>query len=253
VSDDTGRRVTVRCYAELVDLAGQPEVEVPVGAPRSVKDVVESIGVPHPEVALLLVDGTPVGFEAAVRGGERIAAYPPFHGIEVADAPVLAPPWPDPRRFVLDVHLGTLTRRLRLLGFDCWYRTDADDVELARVSVAEARILLTRDRGLLMRREIAHGYCPRSDAPDVQVEEVIHRFGLRGRTAPLTRCVRCNGELEPVALEAVIDRVPPRSRAAFDRFARCTGCGQVFWPGSHLDGLGDFLDRNGRPPRPGRS
>jgi uncharacterized protein len=240
-------RVTVRCYAELVDLAGAPEVEVPVGAPRSVKDVVESIGVPHPEIALLLVDGTPVGFEALVRGGERIAAYPPFHGLELTDAPALAPPWPAPRRFVLDVHLGTLTRRLRLLGFDCWYRTDTDDVELARMSVAEDRILLTRDRGLLMRREVVYGYCPRSDDPEVQAEEVIHRFGLREHAAPLTRCVRCNGVLEPVTLAEVADQVPPRSRAAFDRFARCTSCGQVFWPGSHVDDLQGFLDRNGGP------
>lgn len=248
---DPGLHATVRCYAELVDLAGRPEVAVPIGTPRSVKDVVESIGVPHPEVALLLVDGVPVGFDAPIRGGERIAAYPPFHDLEVPDAPTLAPPWPDPRRFVLDVHLGTLTRRLRLLGFDCWYRTDADDVELARVAVTEDRILLTRDRGLLMRREIVHGYCPRSDDPEVQAEEVVHRFGLRERAAPLTRCVVCNGELEPVALEAVADRVPPRSRAAFDRFARCAGCGQVFWPGSHVDDLGGFLDRNGGRPERG--
>jgi uncharacterized protein len=238
---------TVRCYADLVELAGAAEVTVPIGGPRSVKDVVESVGIPHPEIALLLVDGEPAGFDRLVTGGERIAVYPPFHALAPTGAPPLAPPWPEPRRFVLDVHLGTLTRRLRLLGFDCWYRTDADDRTLARVAVAEERILLTRDRGLLMRREVVHGYCPRSDDPERQVEEVVHRFGLRAHAAPLTRCVRCNGRLEPVPLEAVAAQVPPRSRAAFDRFARCTDCGQVFWPGSHLDDLGGFLERNGGP------
>jgi uncharacterized protein len=238
-------RVTVRCYAELVELAGDREVEVVVGAPRSVKDVVESIGVPHPEVAHLRVDGVAVGFDHRLVGGERVAVYPPFRTLADPVAPALAPPWPEPRRFVLDVHLGTLTRRLRLLGFDCWYRTRADDLELARVSVAEDRILLTRDRGLLMRREVVHGYCPRSDDPDRQATEVVDRFGLRERAAPLTRCVRCNGRLRSVPLAEVAAEVPPRSRAAFDRFARCEDCGQVFWPGSHVEDLADFLDRNG--------
>jgi uncharacterized protein len=243
-------RVTVRCYAELVELAGDREVEVVVGAPRSVKDVVEAVGIPHPEVAQLRVDGVAVGFGHRLTGGERVTVYPPFHTLADPSAPALAPPWPDPRRFVLDVHLGTLTRRLRLLGFDCWYRTHADDRDLARVAVAEDRILLTRDRGLLMRREVVHGYCPRSDHPDLQAGEVVDRFGLRTRAAPLSRCVRCNGRLRSVPLAEVAAQVPPRSRVAFDRFARCDDCRQVFWPGSHLDDLAAFLDRNGTPASP---
>jgi uncharacterized protein len=243
-------RVTVRCYAELVDLAGATEVAVPVGAPRSVKDLVESIGIPHPEIAQLRVDGVAVDLGHRVVGGERVAVYPPFHALVDPGAPALAPPWPDPRRFVLDVHLGTLTRRLRLLGFDCWYRTNAADRDLARVAVAEERILLTRDRGLLMRREVVHGYCPRSDDPDLQAGEVVDRFGLRSRAAPLTRCVGCNGRLRRVPLEEVAAQVPPRSRAAFDRFARCDDCHQVFWPGSHVDDLARFLDRNSTPAPP---
>jgi uncharacterized protein len=241
-------RVTVRCYAELVDLAGDREVVVAIGRPRSVKDVVESIGVPHPEVAQVRVDGVAVGFGHRLVGGERVAVYPPFDSLADPDAPALAPPWPEPRRFVLDVHLGTLTRRLRLLGFDCWYRTHADDRDLARVSLAEERILLTRDRGLLMRREVVHGYCPRSDDPDLQAGEVVDRFGLRSRAAPLSRCVRCNGRLRSVPLADVATEVPPRSRAAFDRFARCDDCRRVFWPGSHVEDLAAFLDRNGVPP-----
>jgi uncharacterized protein len=191
-----------------------------------------------------------VGFGHRLVGGERVAVYPPFHTLADPTAPSLAPPWPEPRRFVLDVHLGTLARRLRLLGFDCWYRTRADDRELAQVAVDEDRILLTRDRGLLMRREVVHGYCPRSDDPDLQAGEVVDRFGLRTRAAPLTRCVRCNGRLRTVPLAEVAAQVPPRSRAAFDRFARCDACGQVFWPGSHVDDLAGFLASNGAAPPP---
>lgn len=240
--------VEVRAYGALEDLLGARTARVPVGEPRSVKDVVESVGLPHPEIDLLLVDGQVVGFGHRMVGGERVAVYPPLTRLRPHGA--LWPTPPEPRRFVLDVHLGTLARRLRLLGFDSWYATDADDDRLARVAVAEERILLTRDRGLLMRRAIVHGYCPRSDDPEEQAEEVSDRYGLAGRAAPLSRCVRCNGRLSAVPLAHVAHRVPRRSRRAFDRFARCDACGQVYWPGSHLDAVDGFLGRITRRPGP---
>jgi uncharacterized protein len=236
-------RIEVRVYGDLVDLTGEVELSVPVGRARSVKDLVESVGVPHPEIGLLVVDGDAVGFDHLVDGGARVAVCPPFHDLHLAAGQGLWPPPPDPRRFVLDVHLGTLARRLRLLGFDTWYRTEADDLELADVAVSDARILLTRDRELLMRRVIVHGYLPRSDDPDDQLAEVVRRYRLAGRTAPLTRCVPCNGELTPVPKAEVIDLVPPRTRVEHDTFVRCRSCGQVYWPGSHLGRIGRLVDR----------
>ncbi len=234
--------VELRFYGDLAALSGTALTDLPVGEPRSVKDAIEAVGVPHPEVALILVDHEPVGFDRLVRGGERIAVFPPFHSLELAGVPTVFPA-PVAPRFLLDVHLGTLARRLRQLGFDCWYRTDADDPELARVAVDEQRILLTRDRQLLMRREIAHGYCPRSSDPDEQALEVVRRYRLYREVAPHTRCVNCNGLLYPVAKADVSDQLPPATRAAFDDYARCDGCGQVYWPGSHLEALEGFLDR----------
>lgn len=251
-------RVELRCYATLVDLAGGAEHDVPVGAPRSVKDVVESVGVPHVEVGLLVVDGVAVGFDHLVRGGERVAAYPPFTALAPAADRDLFPAPPEPRRFVLDVHLGTLARRLRWLGFDTWWRRDADDDELAAVSVGDERILLSRDRGLLMRRQVVHGYCPRSHDPELQLLEVAERYGLAARTAPGTRCIQCNGALEPVAKADVADQLPPRVRAGQDRFTRCSGCGRVYWPGTHRGPLDEVTarvhehdDRGGLPPHHG--
>jgi uncharacterized protein len=239
--------VEVRAYAELVDLLGATSVEVPVGEPRSVKDLVESVGVPHPEIDLLLVDDEPVGFDHLVRGGERVAVYPPLQSLRPDPGVSLWPTPPEPRRFVLDVHLGTLARRLRLLGFDSWYATDADDALLAEVAVAERRILLTRDRGLLMRRAIVHGYCPRSDDPEEQAREVNDRYDLGGRARPLSRCVRCNGDLAPVDREHVLDLLPPRTQREFDRFAQCPDCHQVYWPGSHVDAVEGFVNDITRP------
>ena len=237
-----GMRIDVRFYGDLADLAGEALVTAPMGEPRSVKDLIESVGVPHPEVALILVDDQPVDFDHLVVGGERVAVYPPFHELAPSSA-VSVLPDPIAPRFVLDVHLGTLTRRLRLLGFDCWYRNDTEDAELAQVAVEEQRILLTRDRQLLMRRVIAHGYGPRSSDPDTQALEVIRRYDLAARIAPFSRCVNCNGEVAPVAKVDVIDELPSRTREAFDDFVRCCGCRQVYWPGSHLEAVDGFLSR----------
>jgi hypothetical protein len=235
--------VTLRVYGELryfVD-ADRGHLDVPIGAPRSVKDVVESAGIPHPEIALLVVDSASVGFGHLIRGGERVAVYPPFHTIDVAVTSLVEPPTPEPR-FVCDVHLGRLVRRLRLLGFDTWYRTDTDDDELVDVAVSQERILLTRDRGLLMRRVIVHGYCPRSHHADVQAQEVLRRFRLVDAVQPMSRCARCNGMLRAVDKATVLDVLPPRTRVEHQQFARCRDCGRVYWPGSHTSRISRFVD-----------
>lgn len=244
-----GMRIHLRVHGELADLAGGRDHDVPATAPRSVKDLVEAAGVPHPEVDVVLVDGVPVGFDHQVTGGEHVEVHPPGGTIDVPPPQRLWPDPPTPRRFVLDVHLGTLTRRLRLLGFDCWYRTDADDPELADVAVTQGRILLTRDRQLLMRRDVRHGYVPRDDEPDVQLTEVVDRYGLADRAAPLTRCIPCNGRLEPVAAAEVWHLLPARTREEFDTFVACVSCGKVYWPGSHLDRIAGILDVVGDPGR----
>jgi uncharacterized protein with PIN domain len=234
--------LTLRLYGDLAELAGASEVEVPVGEPRSVKDAVESVGVPHTEIGLLRVEGRSVGFDAKVAAGTRVEVYPAPLELAPDDAVALRPAPPDPRRFVADVHLGTLARRLRTLGFDTWWSNDADDAVLARIAIADGRILLTRDRQLLMRREVVHGHLPRSPDPEVQLAEVVARFGLADRAAPLTRCIRCNGPLAPVAKAEVLAVLPPATRREHDSFTRCRDCRQVYWPGSHLTALRTIID-----------
>ena len=233
-------RVRVRTYGALRFFTEQDEQEVPVGAPRSVKDLLESLGVPHPEIDLVVVNGEVVGFDRTVMAGDRVAAYPPWHGVDL-DSPVRPPP-PAPR-FVLDVHLGTLARRLGVLGLDVDYSTDRDDVALARIAVEQDRVLLTRDRQLLMRREIIHGYCPRSDDPDEQLLEVVRRFVTEEDLAPFTRCPTCNDLLETVSKAAVVAQLGPHTRATHDDFRCCPGCGRAFWPGSHVDALRPLVEQ----------
>jgi len=181
----------------------------------SVKDRIESLGVPHTEVDLILVDGQPVPFSHRLLGGERVAVYPMFERFELGPANRLRPaPLREPR-FVLDVHLGRLASYLRLLGFDTLYRNDYVDDELERISRAEHRILLSRDTGLLKRSTVTHGAFLHATDPRRQLREVLDRFQLDARIRPFTRCARCNGSVEAISAmpeEHHPDREPPKER-----------------------------------------
>ncbi|TQF69155.1 twitching motility protein PilT [Rhodococcus spelaei] len=200
----------------------------------SVKDRIESLGVPHTEVDLVLVDGVSVGFDRLLRGGERVAVYPMFERLDLTGVTRLRPrPLREPR-FVLDVHLGRLASYLRLLGFDCSYRNDLDDDELMTISLAESRTLLTRDVGLLGRAALTHGAFVHETDPRRQLREVLDRFQLHSRTRPFTRCARCNGILVRVPGAQVVGQVPAQVAREQSEFSRCPDCGRVYWPGGHL-------------------
>lgn len=234
-----------RFHGDLVELAGcadRPGLVV-VRAPshRTVKDAVEACGIPHTEVDLLLADGASVGFAHRMRPGATVDVYP-WAGAPPDAPPSLVRPEPLPARFVADMHLHRLAQLLRLVGVDVRADAGADDPELVDAAVTEGRWVLTRDRGLLMRRRVTHGYLLRAQEPRAQLREVAARFGLAGELAPLTRCAHCNSGLAPVAKADVAHRLEPGTNAAFDEFAQCTGCGQVFWRGAHAEALDELVD-----------
>lgn len=236
----------LRFHGELEDFLapasrGRP-IDYPVSRRASIKDVIEALGVPHPEVDAIRVDATPVGFDYPLGNGDTVEIFPA--GAELA-APVrhLRPPLPRPRRFLLDVHLGRLARYLRLLGVDCGYRNHAGDAELAARAEAEGRILLTRDRNLLKRRRIALGRFVRADDPFDQLAEVARAFDLRDELAPFTRCTRCNGCLVAVDKAKVAHRLEPLTRRYVDDFLQCDRCGQVYWHGSHVARMEALVER----------
>ncbi|MGB3312275.1 MAG: Mut7-C RNAse domain-containing protein [Nodosilinea sp.] len=234
-------------YAELNDFLSPDRKQVEfthwLNEPASIKDAIEALGVPHPEVDLILVNGESVGFDYLTQNGDRISVYPRFSGSKT-DTPSLVRPDPLPQtKFVLDVHLGKLATYLRLLGFDTLYRNDYEDEELAYISSQQQRILLTQDRGLLKRSIVTHGYIVRSHAPEQQVKELLDRFDLHQTVAPLQRCPRCNGELTAVDKAEIGDRIPPLTRLHYDEFARCQSCGQIYWKGAHYDRIQQLVAR----------
>lgn len=239
--------VTVRAYAELNDFweadSRGRDVRRPIQSHQTVKDVLEASGIPHTEIDLILVNGDPVSFQHRPAVGDRIAVYPMFEALDIGATARLRPEPLRHPRFVVDVNLGRLARLLRVLGFDVWWSSDADDQTLADISLDQQRILLTRDRGLLKRRAITHGLFVHSQQPEEQTLEVLRRLDLRRRIKPFTRCVRCNGQLAAVAKDEVIDQLEPLTRRYYDEFSRCPECGRIYWAGSHFEKLSRLVDR----------
>lgn len=237
---------TFRFHGEIRDLVpsardGAPVVHRFTGRP-AVKDAVEALGVPHPEIDAILVDGRPVGFGHRLEDGEVVDVIPAGLRPEVASADRTGPPPLAEPRFVLDGHLGRLARHLRMLGFDTWYRRDAADAELATVAHDEDRILLTRDRALLRRGLVVRGRFVRSDRPAEQLREIVRRYGLAATARPFSRCIRCGALLEAVGREDVLDMLEPLTKRYFEEFARCGGCGRVYWAGSHHRRMSQVVD-----------
>jgi len=203
----------------------------------SVKDMIESLGVPHTEVESIQVNGSPVDFSYLVKDGDSISVHP------AAETGGLVK-WPsgDETRFVLDIHLGRLAAHLRMLGFDTLYSNTADDPELARISSTENRVLLTRDLGLLKRSIVTYGYYVRSTNPRRQVGEVLRRFKLVDAIRPFHRCLACNGLIEAVRKEDILDRLEPRTREYFNEFYICRACDKIYWKGSHFDQMAKLVD-----------
>ncbi len=238
--------VAMRFYAELNDflLPSQRQVAFSVTSrgPVSVKHLIEALGVPHTEVGAILANGQPVDFYYLAAAGDRFAVYPTFVNLDVTPLPPLRPPLPRPPGFVLDGHLGQLAVYLRLLGFDTRYENDADDALLAQVAHDEQRVLVTRDQALLMRKIVTYGCCLWSREPRQQLLTLLHRFQLYSQIRPWQRCLRCNGQLQPVAKESVLHRLEPKTRLYYDEFRLCQNCDRIYWKGSHYAPLQAFIE-----------
>lgn len=222
---------------EPVELAFAPElrmflaprnrggvVRVRADGTSTLGHIVEAAGVPLPEVGLLFVNKA-----------EARPSHQPAPGDRILIEPVRRPrPLPGPR-FLLDVHLGALARRMRLVGLDTAYSNDRDDETLIELANSGRRALLTKDRGLLRRRKLWLGAYVRGDRADDQLADVLDRFAPP--LAPWTRCLACNGLLAPVPKSEVADELLPGTRRTYQEFSRCAGCARVYWRGAHASRL----------------
>jgi len=239
------REVNIRFFAELNDLLPENRRDTcfkfEIIKPRSVKDLVESIGVPHPEVDLIFVNDESVDFNYQIEGGEQIRIYPRSKHFDKRALIHNLPERLQEPRFLLDVHLGRLATYLRMLGFDTLYRNDYDDPDLADISASQNRILLTCDRKLLMRKQVSYGYLVRSRKPRQQIAEVLNRYDLADYRSTVARCMECNGIIEDVDKQQIESQLLPLTRQHYDQFYQCNGCHKIYWEGSHFEKMQDFI------------
>jgi len=240
------KKATFRYYAELNNLLlpEQRHKDIPVTfkGRQSVKHLIESMGIPHTEIDLILANGKSVKFSYIAENGDKFSIYPVFETLDISPTTQLRPKTLRDPKFVLDGHLGKLVSYLRMLGFDSVYRNDMDDAELAKISVNENRILLTRDRGLLKRDMITHGCLIQSRDPKEQLLSVIQRFDLFSEIDPFTRCMTCNGMLLPVKKSEIIDHLESKTKKYYQEFKGCNICGKIFWKGSHHEKMTRLIE-----------
>jgi uncharacterized protein len=244
------KQAEFRFYEELNDYLPKEKQKITFifqfkGNP-TIKDVIEAIGVPHVEVDLVLVNGHSVDFKYKVMNEDRVSVYPVFELINVdAVSRVRRKPLRKPLRkpaFILDTHLGKLSRYLRLLGFDCLYRNDYTDPEIIDIAVREKRIILTRDLGILKNDKVTHGYWLRSQDSKKQLNEVLQKFDLFSKIKEFSRCIVCNGKIRKINKSIIAKNLLPNTLQFYDEFFQCTSCKRIYWEGSHFVNMKGFVD-----------
>jgi hypothetical protein len=236
-----GERARFRFHGPLNELLVPArrglEFEHQCARAATLKNAIESLGVPHTEVGRVLVNGAPAELGRPVAGGDQIEVYPPGEGERWPDATLARP-----LRFVADAHLGGLARMLRMLGFDTVFRNDLHDDEIRALAAGEGRVVLSRDRELLKCRTIAHGCFVRALKPEQQLREVVDRLRLAGEARPFSLCLHCNRPLRPVTRDEVLERLPEKAARYYQRFCTCPQCQRVFWEGSHWQRMRSMLE-----------
>ena len=227
-------------------LLKRPETEVNYLLNRraSIKDIIEALGVPHTEVGKLSLDQEEIDFDYLPEGGENIRVLAHTPPVDVTRPTKLRPvPLPEVR-FIVDGNIGKLAMLLRMMGMDTLFEPKLRDEEIAFLAHKEGRIVLTRDRGLLKRKNIIYGHLVQTLDPDSQLKEIIHFFGLKPERL-FSRCLRCNELLQPIAREKIIHLLEPKTKKYFFKFFHCPGCSKIYWQGSHWDRMKERLEKLG--------
>ncbi len=239
------KKITIRFYEELNDFlpAGKRKKRISHNFidRTSIKDLIESLGVPHTEVDLILVNGKSVSFQYLIKDKDYISVYPVFESFDIAGLQKLRPKPLRHPRFICDVHLGKLARDLRMLGFDVYYKNNLTDNEIVKLSLKERRAILTRDLGILRRSEVSHGYFVRNTHPQKQIKEIIDRFQLDEQIKPFTRCLVCGSRLVNIPRKRALEKVPEKVRLQQNKFYFCKSCDKIYWRGSHFQKMNSII------------
>ncbi len=224
--------VAIHFHGELSDFLpadkkGRP-FEHPFFGKPTVKELIEGLGVPHTEIAVILVNQEAVGFDFHIHDRDHVDVYPQLARQHLT--------------FIADVHLGKLARYLRLLGFDTVYENDMSDERIIEIAEKEHRVILTRDLGILKKKRVIHGYFIRHTEPKKQLKEVVNRFKLKEAISPFTRCLECNEKLIQVEKDTIEEHLLPDTKRYFETFFQCPNCTRIYWEGSHVDRMDQLIN-----------
>jgi len=239
-------KVSFRFYEELNDFLPEEKkkqtFEYTFTLNQTIKDAIEASGVPHVEVDLILVNSSPVDFSYKLRDDDIVSVYPVFESMDITNAsPLREKPLRD-IKFINDVHLGKLTKYLRLCGFDTAYRNSYIDKEIVSIAIEEKRVILTRDLQLLKNKSITHGYFLRSQFHKEQLLEVLGRFDLKDQITLFKRCMECNELLKLVDKSEISHRLQPKTILYYKHFSVCPGCDRIYWEGTHTERMKVFIE-----------
>ena len=211
------------------------EIIYPLERKTSIKNIIESLGVPHTEIGKIVVEDKDVDFNYIPANSQKITVLPIIPPFDVTRPSLLRPEPLQKIRFVVDVNVGKLARLLRMLGLDAEYSPKFLDKDILFFSKTEKRIVLSKDIGLLECRQIIFGRHVQSIYPDDQLVEIIGFFGINGPFDFFSRCLRCNNKLSLVNTKDILHRLEPKTQKYFNRFKICPRCNRIYWRGSHYE------------------
>lgn len=241
------KQVTLRFYEELNDFLPKDKKKkrfIHSFIDRaSVKDLIESFGIPHTEVDMILVNGKSVSFKYLINDGDDISVYPVFESMDITNVQRLrSKPLRKPK-FICAVHLGKLVRNMRMLGLDVYYKNNLSDEQIVKISLSERRTILTRDLGILKRSEVTHGYFVREVNPEKQLSEILNRFDLTNQIKPFSICLDCGTKLTPIKKSRALSVLPDKVKQRQSKFYLCKLCKKVYWKGSHYENMKSFIGK----------
>lgn len=234
-----------RFYEELNDFLPRhrrrTDFEAEFGGKRSIKDMIEALGVPHTEVDLILADGRSVDFKYILQEGNRISVYPVFESLNIEDVTRLRK-FPLRRtRFIADVNIGDVVKYMRALGLDVYFNPTVSLREIIEISRKEKRIILTRSKNLLKFSDVTHGIFLRPGTTVEQIKKILDCLDIKGSVSPFSRCLCCNSLLEAVPKEEIEDRVPPKARRIYNAYTHCKSCDKIYWRGTHYMNMKEVI------------
>ena len=238
---------TFRFYEELNDFLPRhrrkTDFQEGFTGRRSIKDMIESLGVPHAEVDLILVNGESVGFDYIVQDGDRVSVYPIFESLYIQNVTRLRNIPLRRTKFIADSNLRKIVQYMRALGFDVFSHPSLSPQKIIEVSKKENRIILTMSRKLLKFKDVTHGIFIRPGTTEEQIKRILDLLDIRKSIKPFSRCLRCNSLLKTVGKEEIAARIPPKVKAFCDDYSYCSSCDKIYWEGIHFTEMKRVIDR----------